>query len=641
MSSPSSTADSPSNKSTCNVIEALATTDTEHITPLTPSAGSKYLQHQQLQSSVTKSSQQLKDELRALRSADTLLESPTHQLRPRSDDSSRPSLLTASKAHNDTSTNTQAEWKALLGTLPTPQNRLYIDLSSAESSAFASNSNYTGKSSFTRSSQSATVGGSSPSAPSLGPHTPPQLWPDTSPLKALDDNVPYVAPTLRKTLLTGRAQDVASSDHKSARPQSSRWIKIGGIPPSLNQPTLMLALLNDFGPLIGIWRNEAVADETFAGYYDFRSARQAMIQLDAGENKVGVPFPTRFMEFSALPNYITRPCNNMLECNDGIIRIDMSNNQTRAFPSLLQQFCLAHGELASFVVQPDLTACSVEFFDCRAAASSLGRLRAANISCDLKIRTPPITAPSVSYFAPHEEPVTPIRRPANVASAPVALSAAMTGIAQRRPPSAMQRSASHDSPSDGTPSRSATPSSLGVRPTEPANRIGYMDIVRCLDSRTTVMVKNIPNRMTQPEFKDFVDLECAGQYDFLYLRFDFANRCNVGYAFINFLSPISIIQFARARLGVAWNVHASEKIADICYANIQGRDRLVEKFRNSNVMDVDEAYRPRVYKDGREVSFPRPNNMRKKEISAKHAAEMGLFQATTTASKTVSSISLR
>lgn len=167
------------------------------------------------------------------------------------------------------------------------------------------------------------------------------------------------------------------------------------------------------------------------------------------------------------------------------------------------------------------------------------------------------------------------------------------------------------------------------------------------------MVKNIPNRMTQAEFKQFVDETSDGKYDFLYLRFDFQNRCNVGYvcltsdscrhsltltlqAFINFLKPEFIVRFAYPRLGIAWNVHASEKIADCCYANIQGRDRLVEKFRNSNVMEVEEAYRPRVYHNGKEIAFPKPNNPRKKDISTRHAVEIGILPSTSAAGNSAS-----
>lgn len=64
------------------------------------------------------------------------------------------------------------------------------------------------------------------------------------------------------------------------------------------------------------------------------------------------------------------------------------------------------------------------------------------------------------------------------------------------------------------------------------------------DGRTTVMIKNIPNKYSLKLLSDEVDEKHANHYDFLYLPFDFdvsrwviQNNCNVGYAFINFLHP--------------------------------------------------------------------------------------------------------
>lgn len=36
---------------------------------------------------------------------------------------------------------------------------------------------------------------------------------------------------------------------------------------------------------------------------------------------------------------------------------------------------------------------------------------------------------------------------------------------------------------------------------------------------------------------DFLNETHMQMYDFVYLRMDFKNRCNVGYAFINFVEP--------------------------------------------------------------------------------------------------------
>jgi hypothetical protein len=130
-----------------------------------------------------------------------------------------------------------------------------------------------------------------------------------------------------------------------------------------------------------------------------------------------------------------------------------------------------------------------------------------------------------------------------------------------------------------------------------------------VDRRTTCMIRNIPNKYTQQMLIDMINESNWATYDFVYLRMDFKNRCNVGYAFINFVDPLDILPFATRHMGRHWPRFNSEKICRLTYARIQGKAALLEKFRHSRIMSEPPSYRPRVFyseeeRRGEEEPFP-------------------------------------
>ncbi|KAJ3197710.1 hypothetical protein HDU67_003666, partial [Dinochytrium kinnereticum] len=70
---------------------------------------------------------------------------------------------------------------------------------------------------------------------------------------------------------------------------------------------------------------------------------------------------------------------------------------------------------------------------------------------------------------------------------------------------------------------------VGASPVVPReNELNLFNLVSGRDKRTTVMLKNVPNRYTQEMLIEFMNETHKGHYDFIYLRMDFQNRCNVG-----------------------------------------------------------------------------------------------------------------
>ncbi|KAK6506937.1 hypothetical protein TWF481_005395 [Arthrobotrys musiformis] len=162
------------------------------------------------------------------------------------------------------------------------------------------------------------------------------------------------------------------------------------------------------------------------------------------------------------------------------------------------------------------------------------------------------------------------------------------------------------------------------------NIVDLYNVRNGIDLRTTIMIRNIPNHLPQSVIKAWLDEVSYRKYDFLYLRIDFANHCNVGYCFVNYLNLEDIVDFAQKRVGTRWSQFGSDKIVEISYANIQGKAALIEKFRNSSVMDQPFEFRPRAFHStgesfGLDMVFPPPNNLNRKLRSVTAAEHSGLY----------------
>jgi len=123
--------------------------------------------------------------------------------------------------------------------------------------------------------------------------------------------------------------------------------------------------------------------------------------------------------------------------------------------------------------------------------------------------------------------------------------------------------------------------------------INYGAVMQGHDERTTVMLKNVPNKYSKAALLSLIDKHQC-DYDFFYLPIDFRNKCNLGYAFINFRNPRSIVAFADYFSGKKWEHFKSDKVCLVSYARIQGKESLVEHFRTSRLVHKHEKYCPLV-----------------------------------------------
>ncbi|AEO58122.1 hypothetical protein MYCTH_2118584 [Thermothelomyces thermophilus ATCC 42464] len=126
-----------------------------------------------------------------------------------------------------------------------------------------------------------------------------------------------------------------------------------------------------------------------------------------------------------------------------------------------------------------------------------------------------------------------------------------------------------------------------------AGHHNHVDVNRIrdgVDVRTTIMLRNIPNKVDQVMLKRIIDESSWGKYDFMYLRIDFANDCNS--------SMRGVISAGTA-------------------------SRVTRSPRSPMLRLLITGPRPELA--GQEEPFPEPDNLSKMRRSCENAEHIGLF----------------
>ena len=102
----------------------------------------------------------------------------------------------------------------------------------------------------------------------------------------------------------------------------------------------------------------------------------------------------------------------------------------------------------------------------------------------------------------------------------------------------------------------------------------------------TLMLRNLPNKINQTKLLSRLQ-SYRNKIDFLYLPTDFENKCNLGYAFINFVDGATAARFkAEFNDKKLPGCRRSHKVLAVQPARVQGVSANVRRFRNSSVMGV-------------------------------------------------------
>lgn len=177
---------------------------------------------------------------------------------------------------------------------------------------------------------------------------------------------------------------------------------------------------------------------------------------------------------------------------------------------------------------------------------------------------------------------------------------------ERRPP--VQASVSH---------RPGGPSSGRLQRHPDAKEKAWEDVGE--EAITTAMLRNIPNKYTMELLVEQLEQHHLGQFDFVYLPMDFKNKCNGGYAFVNFRTAeayqtcFDLFNGMDVKSLLGGASYGGKKVMEVSPARVQGFEENVQRLRNSPVMREllqKPEWMPLIFdSNGDKIPFPAPERV--------------------------------
>ena len=149
--------------------------------------------------------------------------------------------------------------------------------------------------------------------------------------------------------------------------------------------------------------------------------------------------------------------------------------------------------------------------------------------------------------------------------------------------------------------------------------INIDNILKGIDTRTTVMIRHIPNKYSYKNLLEEINIVCKDKYDFFYLPQDSENNCNLGYAFINFINPLHIVYFYNIFKSRKWLLFNSFKECDLTFGKYQGKNELTSNIEK-NMKNKDKKKLPIIF----EIKNPPKIDLLKKyyDLIKEHRPEL-------------------